>query len=140
MRIGELAKNVGIETSTIRYYESIGLLPEVRRTASGYRIYSEESVARIKLIKLAQTLGFKLDELAQLWREGDTTLSSAQHDDIIASLKRQRLAISQSISTLNQQHEQINALINLLGTTWASGHCANFDDIEQILTLKKKHS
>ncbi len=50
-RIGELAEKCGINKETIRYYERVGLIKEPFRTNAGYRMFSEESVNRIKFIK-----------------------------------------------------------------------------------------
>ncbi|MCA1595339.1 MAG: MerR family DNA-binding transcriptional regulator [Chloroflexi bacterium] len=42
LKIGELAARFGLNVRTLRYYESIGVLPEPERTSGGYRLYSEE--------------------------------------------------------------------------------------------------
>lgn len=66
MRIGELAERLGLNPKTIRYYESIGLLPEAERTPSGYRLYTEADVERLGFIKAAQRLGITLDEIREI--------------------------------------------------------------------------
>ena len=66
MLIGELAERLGVNTKTIRYYESIGLVPEPERTASGYRVYTEDDVERLVFIKSAQRLGLALDEVREI--------------------------------------------------------------------------
>lgn len=66
-RISELAEKCEVNKETIRYYESVGLLLEPSRTKAGYRIYSEESVNRIKFIKKMQDLGFTLAEITKLF-------------------------------------------------------------------------
>src|SRR3954452_3604467 len=63
--IGELAKRAGVATSAIRYYESIGLLPEPYRV-SGQRRYGEETVKRLEFIAAAQRAGFTLREITEL--------------------------------------------------------------------------
>lgn len=63
MRIGDLAKSLNISTDTIRFYEKRGLIASQRR-ANGYRDYAPDEVARLKLIRLAQGLGFTLAEIA----------------------------------------------------------------------------
>lgn len=63
MRIGKLAKSLNISTDTIRFYEKRGLIGSQRR-ANGYRDYASDEVARLKLIRLAQGLGFTLTEIA----------------------------------------------------------------------------
>ena len=60
MRIGELAKKVGITTQAIRYYERIGLFENPARNPSGYRIYEDDAVDFLMFVKKAQSLGFKL--------------------------------------------------------------------------------
>lgn len=66
MRIGELAERQGITTKAIRFYESIGLLPEPERTPSGYRAYGDVDAERLTFIKTAQRLGLSLDEIREI--------------------------------------------------------------------------
>jgi DNA-binding transcriptional MerR regulator len=67
MRIGQLAKKVGITTQAVRYYERIGLLEEPVRSPSGYRQYDEHAVDFLRFIKKAQQLGFNLQEIKTIW-------------------------------------------------------------------------
>jgi len=66
MRIGELADGLGVTTKAIRFYESIGILPEPARTSSGYRDYSHADTERLTFIKTAQRLGLSLDEIREI--------------------------------------------------------------------------
>jgi len=66
MQIKELALKTGVSAKTIRYYESIGLLPEPQRLDNNYRLYSEEDVRRVKLVAGATRLGLALDEVAEV--------------------------------------------------------------------------
>ena len=66
MTRGVVAARAGVHAETVRYYEKRGLLPKPSRTASGYRIYTEDDVARIRFIKRAQELGFTLEEIREL--------------------------------------------------------------------------
>lgn len=66
MNIGEAAKQSGVNAKAIRYYESIGLLPEAARTDSGYRIYTQEDVERLRMIGRARRLGFSIDDVKRL--------------------------------------------------------------------------
>ena len=65
---GSLARQVGVNPETIRFYESRKLLPAPDRNASGYRQYPPESVQRLRFIKRAQALGFTLEEIVELLR------------------------------------------------------------------------
>jgi len=66
VRIGELGDRLGVNPKTIRYYESIGLLPDPERTPSGYRVYDESDLERMIFIKTAQRLGITLDEIKEI--------------------------------------------------------------------------
>jgi DNA-binding transcriptional MerR regulator len=64
--IGELARQAGVKTDTIRFYERQGLLPKPSRTAAGYRLYAVNALRQIRFIKQAQSLGFSLDEIQRI--------------------------------------------------------------------------
>ena len=101
MRIGELGDRCGVSTKTIRYYESIGLLDEPDRTASGYREYEGDAVARLRFIRDAQATGLSLAEISsvlELKSVGErscahtTTLIEAHVDAIDAQVAQLRSA------------------------------------------------
>ncbi|ALA60578.1 heavy metal-responsive transcriptional regulator [Nitrospira moscoviensis] len=64
--IGQLAKAVGVNVQTVRYYERRRLLGPSARRPSGYRIYGEDEERRLRFIKNAQALGFTLHEIEEL--------------------------------------------------------------------------
>jgi MerR family copper efflux transcriptional regulator len=66
MRIGELASRSGTSTKTIRYYESVGLVPAPERLSSGYRHYDESALARLTFIRAAQAVGLSLGEIRSI--------------------------------------------------------------------------
>jgi DNA-binding transcriptional MerR regulator len=65
-KISDVAERSGFSAATLRYYEDIGLLPEVRRTAAGYRLYDEATLERLAFIARAKQLGCTLDEIGDL--------------------------------------------------------------------------
>ncbi len=74
MNIGIAAQRSGVSAKTIRYYESIGLIPQAGRTDGGYRTYSEQDVANLRFIQHARGLGFSIKDvgrLLDLWRDKD---------------------------------------------------------------------
>ena len=68
MSIGEIARQAGMRPSTLRYYESIGLLPVPARV-SGRRFYDSSILQRLEIIRTGQQAGFSLDELRVLFDE-----------------------------------------------------------------------
>jgi len=66
VRIGELADTVGVNPKTIRFYETIGLLPEPERLPSGYRDYTEADRDRLVFVRTAQRLGLPLADIAEI--------------------------------------------------------------------------
>jgi MerR family copper efflux transcriptional regulator len=68
LRIGQVAALSGVRVDTVRYYERLGLLPTASRRRSGYRVFDDSSVARIKLIKELQELGLSLEEIDAMGR------------------------------------------------------------------------
>lgn len=66
LTLGRLAARAGVNPQTIRYYERVGLFAPPARLSSGYRVFSEETVQRIRFIRRAQELGFSLKEIAEL--------------------------------------------------------------------------
>ncbi|WP_460364791.1 MerR family transcriptional regulator [Actinocorallia lasiicapitis] len=66
LRSKQVADAAGVNRQTLRYYERRGLIAEPERTLGGHRLYPEETVTVLRVIKTAQRLGFTLDEVADL--------------------------------------------------------------------------
>lgn len=62
----ELARRTGCNLETIRYYEKTGMMPDPPRTASGYRVYDEAHVSRLRFILRARELGFSIEQIRGL--------------------------------------------------------------------------
>ena len=105
LTIGQLAHAAGVGVETIRFYERERLLPPPPRQRSGYRQYPSESVRRVRFIRHAKELGFKLKEIRELLQiRVDPASSCAQVrkraqdkvadiDDRIQSLQRMKTAL-----------------------------------------------
>lgn len=70
LRIGELASKAGVSIDTVRYYERRRLLPRAARTAGRFRVFSPETVERLRFIKQAQEIGLSLEEIKELLADG----------------------------------------------------------------------
>ncbi len=64
--IGEVAARSGVSRKALRLYEDAGILPAPRRTAAGYRVYGQETLALLVLLTQARRLGFRLDEIKEI--------------------------------------------------------------------------
>lgn len=70
LRAGQVADAVGVNVETLRYYERRGIIAEPDRSPGGHRLYPETTVTTLRVIKAAQSLGFTLDEVADLLEAG----------------------------------------------------------------------
>ncbi len=66
MQIGQVAERTGLSLRTIRFYEENGLVIPTTRSEGGFRLYSENEVARLEVIKRMKPLGFSLEEMQEL--------------------------------------------------------------------------
>jgi len=64
--IGELARQTRVSRERVRYYERCRLLPRPSRSVSGYRVFAQDAVQRLRFIRQAQGLGFSLGEIREL--------------------------------------------------------------------------
>ncbi|MDR8414357.1 MerR family transcriptional regulator [Nonomuraea sp. 3-1Str] len=104
LRTGEVARAVGVNAQTLRYYHRRGLLREPRRTYGGHRLYPPETVVALRAIKAAQKLGFTLDEIADLGISGHGLLvrapaKLAEVERRIEDLRAVRETLIQAVNT-----------------------------------------
>lgn len=110
MNIGQAAKLSGIPAKTIRYYESVGLIPPASRTDSGYREYRQADVSVLKFVERARGLGFSIDDVSKLlslWH--NEARKSAQ---VKALAERHIKAIKLKIRELETMQAALNHLVS----------------------------
>lgn len=108
MRIGELADKTRVSAKTIRYYESIGLLAEPRRTSSGYRDYDDDAHERLTFIRDAQATGLSLGEIASVLELKGSGQGSCGHTATL--LERHLADIDDQIERLTQAQVALREL------------------------------
>ncbi len=109
LTIGRLAAETGVSADTIRYYESVGLLPPPTRSEAGYRLYPRTEVRRLQLIKRAKLLGLSLGDIKDLV---DQTFT-----DSCAHLQRELLArIPVQLEEIERRMAELEALRSELRT------------------------
>lgn len=104
MRIGELAARAGVSTDALRLYERQGLIRADRR-ANGYRDFPDPMLQQVHLIRLAQSLGFKLAEIGNLMRSMEDALDA---EAVAAILREKRAEVDARIAGL----QKLGALID----------------------------
>ncbi|GLC26994.1 MerR family transcriptional regulator [Roseisolibacter agri] len=109
MTIGELAKRSGLTQSRIRFYERIGLLTTVERRANGYRVYPPEALVILRVIAIAQSAGFSLDEIRTLLPDDR---AHWDHDALTDTLRRKVADIDALALRLAQRRAQLVTLID----------------------------
>jgi DNA-binding transcriptional MerR regulator len=105
MRIGQLADRLGVNPKTIRYYESIGLMPEPERTASGYRFYGEADSKRLSFIRAAQRLGLSLEDIREVLAMHEREQAPCGH--VVELLRRHTAELDQRMSELRRLRDEL---------------------------------
>ncbi len=87
LSIGDLAREIGVNVETIRYYERIGLMTRPKRSNAGRRVYQESELRTLRFVRQARELGFSIDEIRALLRHRNA-VDACVH---VKSLAKQRL-------------------------------------------------
>ena len=118
MQIGELAKRSAVTVQTVRFYERLRLLPEPQRKDSGYRVYSESDLKRLRFVRQAKSLGFSLNEIREILRMrerghcpcGDVVSIAQRHlrtvEEQITQLSKFRDGLSQAVKQWKRSGKQ----------------------------------
>jgi DNA-binding transcriptional MerR regulator len=109
LTIGRLAALAEISADTLRYYEDEGLIAPADRSASGYRLYDQDSVKRLRFIKQAQHCGFTLAEIRELLalRSSDRACC----DDVRRQAIEKKLQLEHKIKAMKSMSKALDRLI-----------------------------
>ena len=104
--ISQLASAADVPSTTIRYYERIGLIEPESRSHGNYRLYSEKSLERLRFIRAAQATGFILDDIRTLMGDGSVTPCCG---DVKLLIEERLENISQRLRDLKQVQKVLKA-------------------------------
>ena len=126
---GSVAGRAGVNKQTVRYYERIGLIPPAPRDESGYRVYPEAVVARIRFIQEAKVLGFQLREIAELLNlriDGRTNCDRVQK-----KAREKRETVRAKIQDLKRMERALTRLVESCATRQPTGACPILESLDK---------
>ncbi|MCM0583105.1 MerR family transcriptional regulator [Weissella diestrammenae] len=130
MNIKEASELTGVESSTIRYYEQVGLIPTVDRKPSGVRDFDEFYIRRITFAKNMRSAGMSIDAIKRYVELVDDT---AQHE------AEQKAILVEQIGILKEKRDDLEATIGYLQFKVDHFYDHMLDAEEQLKLLEKQH-
>jgi DNA-binding transcriptional MerR regulator len=119
MRSGQVAAAAGVNLQTLRYYERRGLIEEPQRSLGGHRLYSDDVVATLRVIKAAQRLGFTLTEVSDL-------LAAARHRHRVGEGAGLQVRAREKLADVEAKIADLTVIADSL----RAGIAAGCDDLE----------
>ena len=110
VRISQLAESAGVPTSTVRYYERVGLMSAPARTASGYRDYADDAAARLRFITRARRMGLSCEQITTLIPVWAGTNCGAAQERVGRLLDEKQQDIAERIAELQQLSDQLDTV------------------------------
>jgi DNA-binding transcriptional MerR regulator len=110
LTVGRLGKQTGLTAKTVRFYEDEGLLPRARRSESGYRLYSEGDVTRLRLVRRLRLLGLGLPAVRMLVDQAFADNCAVFGGQLIGSIARQREEVDRRLQELEALKAELGAL------------------------------
>ena len=103
-QIGQVAERTGLSLRTIRFYEEEGLVVPTSRTEGGFRLYSDEDVARLEVIKRMKPLGFAIEEMRELLALlADLDSGTGERAQLLDRLRMFHQAATARVTALREQ-------------------------------------
>jgi Cd(II)/Pb(II)-responsive transcriptional regulator len=110
MRIGDLARQAGVDVQTVRYYEREGLLDAPARTASGYRAYGPQHLERLNFVRHCRSLDMPLAEIRRLLElSRESSISCDEVNALVRAHLGRVQAKRKSLENLEKQLAALNA-------------------------------
>ena len=111
LSIGQLARATSVAARTIRYYETVGVLPPPGRTRSGYRQYERQAVEQLLFIRRARALGLPLRHLGKLWDAAKGERRGGVRSTLLTVVRQHLAAVEQKITELNVLKHELEQIV-----------------------------
>lgn len=128
LTIGQLAKTLSISTDTIRLYERQGLIAEPPRSDNGYRHYPSNTIARLRFIQRAKTMGFTLKQIGELLAIQRTSQHTC--DEVRQQAQHKLLDIEHKLNELQRLKAALEMLVHTCETPHAEDVCPLLQALE----------
>lgn len=130
MTIKEVSEKYNISSDTLRYYERIGMIPEVTRTASGIRDYQESDLSWVELVICMRKAGVSVESLIEyvkMCMQGDTTFSARLHllQEEKEKLEEQRSQLETAMKRLDYKISRYQKAVDTRELNWDKDTCNN---------------
>ncbi len=127
--IGRLARAAGLPTSTVRYYERVGLLRAPDRSEGNYRLYDQEDLDRLRFIRAAQAIGFTIENIRTIVQHdhGEPLLC----EDVRKVLENRLADVEERLSDLRHVERVLRSALETCRKTAGSGSCEVIDRLSQ---------
>ena len=116
-QIGEVAEAVSLSLRTIRHYEEVGLVPPSGRSAGGFRLYTDDDVDRLRVVKQMKPLDFSLEEMRELLELRDrlaATPGGQEQSELVERLELFAMTAEQRCEALREQLDAAQAMAQML--------------------------
>lgn len=128
MTIKEVGERYGISGDTLRYYERIGMIPPVARTAGGIRDYTQEDLNWVELVLCMRSAGLPIEaiiEYVKLYQLGDSTFKARLLllEEQRESLEEQKQKIDTALARLNYKIARYEVAVETGSLTWDDADC-----------------
>jgi Hg(II)-responsive transcriptional regulator len=129
LSIGQVASAAGVNVQTLRYYERVGLMPDPKRSRSGYRMYTDDTVRMVTFVKRAQELGFTLREVKELLKL--RTAGLQRRDAVRAAAQAKVEDIDARIADLNAIRAALSSLLTTCACQRTKPECPILEALEK---------
>jgi MerR family transcriptional regulator, copper efflux regulator len=119
MQIGTVAERIGLSLRTIRYYEEVGLVVPAGRSPGGFRLYSDDNVAQLRLIMRMKPLDFSLEQMRDLLdavAELAADPAPERAAELAARIAGHRAAVQEKVGALRDRLRRAEEFADLLGS------------------------
>jgi len=135
--VGEMAKYLNVAPSTLRYYDKEGLLPFVKRSGGGIRMFKESDLSWLQLINCLKKTGMPIKDIKYFMdycMEGDSRI-----DERLSIIKEQRNSVLKQMEELQEMLDMLNYKCWYYEAAKEAGTCAIHDDIQKENVPKEYH-